>query len=114
MSECDRDNSSKSFLNISSPPWRFQSIRERLSGNEKTTTLGSLWEGGVISGWKRSRRKERECLEEWFSIFNGVAGNGFIVKQRLRQDLREVWEDEETCGWSRMGEEESSRTGPES
>ena len=43
-----------------------------------------------------SRRKEREHSEEWFSIFNQVVEVGFVVKQRLSEDLREVWESEET------------------
>ena len=43
-----------------------------------------------------SRRKEREHSEEWFSIFNQVVGVGFVAKQRLSEDLREVWEREET------------------
>ena len=41
-------------------------------------------------------RKEREHLEEWFSIFSRVVGVSFIVKQRLSEDLREGWEGEET------------------
>ena len=77
-------------------PWRFQSNWERLSRNEKTTTLGSLWEGGEKSGWNCSRRKEGAHREERFSIFNWVVGVGFIVKQRLSEDLKEVWEYEET------------------
>ena len=63
---------------------------------KKTTTLGSLWEGGEKSGWNCSRRKEREHGEERFSIFNRVVGVGFVVKQRLSEDLKEVWECEET------------------
>ena len=59
-------------------------------------TLGSLWEGGENCGLLCSRRKEREHSEEWFSIFNQVVGVGFVVKQRLSEDLREVWEREET------------------
>ena len=59
---------------------------------KKTMILGSLWEGGLISGQMCSRRTEREHLEEWFSIFNCVIGVGFIVKQRLSEDLREGWE----------------------
>ena len=47
-------------------------------------------------------RKEREHLEEWFSIFSRVVGVSFIVKQRLSEDLREVWEYEAT---SRAGAE---------
>ena len=43
-----------------------------------------------------SRRKEREHLEEWFPIFNQVVGVGFVVKQRLSEDSREVWQCEET------------------
>ena len=43
-----------------------------------------------------SKKKERECLEEWFSIFNRVVGVGFVVKQRRSEDSREVWEHEET------------------
>ena len=35
-------------------------------------------------------------MEEWFSIFNQVVGVGFSLKQRLSEDLREVWECEET------------------
>ena len=77
-------------------PWRFRYSWERLSRNEKTTTLGSLWEGGEKSGWNCSRRKEREHGEERFSIFNRVVGVGFVVKQRLSEDLKEVWECEET------------------
>ena len=42
------------------------------------------------------QEKERECLEEWFSIFNQVVRVSFVVKQRLSEDLREVWEREET------------------
>ena len=34
-------------------------------------------------------------MEEWFSIFNRVVRVGFVVKQRLRENLREVWECEE-------------------
>ena len=59
-------------------------------------TLGSLWEGGENCGLMCSRRKEREHSEEWFSIFNQVVEVGFVVKQRLSEDLREVWESEET------------------
>ena len=43
-----------------------------------------------------SKKKERECLEEWFCIFNRVVGVGFVVKQRRSEDSREVWEHEET------------------
>ena len=63
---------------------------------KKTTTLGSLWEGGEKSGWNCSRRKEGAHREERFSIFNWVVGVGFVVKQRLSEDLKEVWEYEET------------------
>ena len=59
----------------------FQSSQEGLSRNEKTTTLGSLWEGGEDCGQKCSSRKESECLEAWFSIFNRVVGVSFVVKQ---------------------------------
>ena len=64
---------------------------------KKATTLCNLWEGGENSGRKYSRKKEREHLEEWFSIFDQVVRVGFLVKQqRLSEDLREVWEHEET------------------
>ena len=33
------------------------------------------------------------------------------MKQMWSENLKEVWEGQETCGWSRVGEEESSRTG---
>ena len=42
------------------------------------------------------QQEKRERLEEWFSIFNCVVGVGFVVKQRQSEDLREVWECEET------------------
>ena len=35
-------------------------------------------------------------MEERFSIFNQVVRVSFVVKQRLSEDLREVWECEET------------------
>ena len=35
-------------------------------------------------------------MEEWFPIFNRVVQVGFVVKQRLSEDLRKVWEREET------------------
>ena len=35
-------------------------------------------------------------MEKWFSIFNQVVGVSFVVKQRLSEDWREVWEHEET------------------
>ena len=35
-------------------------------------------------------------MEEWFSIFNWMLGVGSVVKQRWSEDLREVWEREET------------------
>ena len=41
-------------------------------------------------------QQKREWLEECFSIFNGVVGVSFFVKQRLSEDFREVWEHEET------------------
>ena len=41
------------------------------------------------------QEKERECLVEWFYIFNQVVRVSFVVKQRLSEDLREVWECEE-------------------
>ena len=34
-------------------------------------------------------------MEEWFSIFNQVVRVSFVVKQRLSEDLREVWEHED-------------------
>ena len=34
-------------------------------------------------------------MEKWFSIFNWVVGVSFVVKQRLSEDLREVWEHED-------------------
>ena len=42
------------------------------------------------------QEKERECLEEWFSIFNRVVSVGSVMNQRLSEDLRGVWESEET------------------
>ena len=39
-------------------------------------------------------QQKREWLEECFSIFNWVVRVGFVVKQRLRENLREVWECE--------------------
>ena len=35
-------------------------------------------------------------MEEWFSVFNQVVRVGFSLKQRLNENLREVWEYEET------------------
>ena len=35
-------------------------------------------------------------MEGLFPIFSHVVGVGFFVKQRLSEDLREVWEHEET------------------
>ena len=35
-------------------------------------------------------------MEGLFPIFSHVVGVGFFVKQRLSEDLREVWECEET------------------
>ena len=81
---------------LSRPPQRFQSSQEGLLRNKKRTTLCSLWEGGENSGLKCNKKKERGHLEEWFSIFNQVVGVGFSLKQRLSEDLREVWEREET------------------
>ena len=46
--------------------------------------------------WPDLQQEKREWLEEWFSIFSGVVRVGFIVKQRQSEDLREVWECEET------------------
>ena len=46
--------------------------------------------------WPELQQEKREWLEEWFSIFSGVVRVGFIVKQRQSEDLREVWECEET------------------
>ena len=42
------------------------------------------------------QEKERERLEEWFSIFNRAVRVGSVVNQRLSEDLRGVWESEET------------------
>ena len=64
--------------------------------NQKTTTLCNPWEDGENSGRKCNKRKERGHLEKWFPIFNQVVGVSFVVKQRLSEDLREVWEHEET------------------
>ena len=80
---------------LSRPPQRFQSSQEGLLRNKKRTTLCSLWEGGENSGLKCNKKKERGHLEEWFSIFNWVVGVSFVVKQRLSEDLREVWEHED-------------------
>ena len=40
--------------------------------------------------------EKREHLEEWFSIFSGVVGVSFVVKQRRSEEMKEVWEREET------------------
>ena len=42
------------------------------------------------------QQEDGERLEEWFSIFNRVVRVGFSLKQRLNENLREVWEYEET------------------
>ena len=43
-----------------------------------------------------SSGEKREHLEELFSIFSGVVGVSFVVKQRQSEEMKEVWEHEET------------------
>ena len=43
----------------------------------------------------QQEKREVALREEWFSIFNWVVGVSFVVKQRLSEDLREVWEHED-------------------
>ena len=77
------------------PPWTLQSSQKRKSQEMKNDTR-YLWEGGENSGLKCSRRKENGHLEEQFSIFHRVVRVGFFVNQSLSEDLRGVWECEET------------------
>ena len=83
--------------------------------NQKTTTLCNLWEDGENSGRKCNKRKERGNLEKWFSIFNWVVGVSFVLKQRLSEDLREVWEHEEnTVAGTEWVKRRAARRGAES
>ena len=61
------------------------------------------------------QEKREGALEEWFSIFNQVVGVGFSLKQRLSEDLREVWEHEEnTVAGTEWVKRRAARRGAES